>query len=84
MTHLVRTVKSKNQTLTSIQGNLSFAHGELESLHLENASLTHHLTECTNAILGVVMQSFNNALHQLEILHCHLLILRIRFDKVRF
>lgn len=82
-THLVRIVERKNHALTSIRGNLSSCQAslsttkkELESLRLENASLTQKLADCMNADLEVVSQSFENALHQVKHFHCHLIVLR--------
>lgn len=62
VTHLVRIVARKNQTLVAVRGNLSSAQRKLESMHLENASLTQQLVDCIGASLGVVSQSFENAL----------------------
>lgn len=48
----------------------------LESLRLQNGSLTHRLADCTSATLKEVSHSFDNALHQVEHFYRPLIVLR--------
>lgn len=50
-------------TLTSTQASLSEAQKELEALRLENASLSHCLTDYSTASHRVVLEAFENDLH---------------------
>lgn len=76
MTHLVKTVVSRNQAMTSIQGSLSSIQGKLESLRLHNASLTQNLVDCTSYTLKAVSQSFENDFQQVEQFHRPLVVSR--------
>lgn len=51
LTHLLRTMEIKNKALVTAQGNLSSSQKELESFHIENASLTRQQTDFMNASL---------------------------------
>ncbi|CAI8610990.1 unnamed protein product [Vicia faba] len=69
VTHLVRIMARKNQSLAYTQSNISYSqasisvtHRGLESLRLENASLTQRLANCTATNLEVASYSFKNAL----------------------
>lgn len=62
VTHLVKIVEKRTQTLTSIWGILTSAQKEFESLCPYNPSLTQQLTDYMNATLEVVLQSFEISL----------------------
>lgn len=62
VTHLVRILERKTRSLVTTQGKLSFVptsllttHKELESMHLENATLIQRLTDCMVASLGIIL-----------------------------
>lgn len=66
-----KSLASSRAILTSIQESISEVQRVLKSLRLKKASLTHCLTEWSIASLGVVLESFENALQQMEHFHHH-------------
>lgn len=83
VTNLVRTMVRKIQALVFVWGNMPYtqvpllmAHNDLKFLRLENASLTKWKDDYTSVSLGVILQSFENALLQVEHFHHPLTISR--------
>lgn len=67
--HLARMVEKKIESLDSIQK-------EREFLRSQNTSLSQKLKECAFVSLGLVIESFKNALQQVEHFHCPLVVSR--------
>lgn len=65
----VESLVSARNTLKSTQVSLFVAKKELEALHPENASLAQCLIKYMSVSLGVISQSFENVLQQVEHFH---------------
>lgn len=67
--HLARMVEKKIESLDSVQKERKF-------LRSQNTSLSQKLKECAFVSLGLVIESFKNALQQVEHFHYPLVVSR--------
>lgn len=76
-------VVRKNQALVSTWESLSYAQRELESLHLQTASMTQQVADCMSATLKPVLHLFENALQQVDHFHRPLVVSRGKFGQIK-